>query len=595
MGLPIDPQVREIALATKVPDDVSRLRPELKRFAKTFKFGDDEALCLLRRLCKGFDTPLAKKVDLMSRNDPKSILDLYVDPTSYECPYQYFADRQVWAFLSKYPFSRLSSADDRKGKALKSVVESEEQCRITNRRFVVGKHTDYAQRVIMTAQRKIAKWLGCFNVQEVLDASRFGPGLTRGLDDSKRVSFYHKISGRPTATPSLKPFLWSFFREFPGWARSAGFRGVVDDYGTLWFVPDVDISPHNRVTTVPKTALTDRPIAIENEINQFLQLGTGQSIRRRLRRVGIDLEHGQAIHRELAKLGSIHPWLISTIDLSAASDTVAYRVVETLLPPDWFYWLNLLRAPSGLMPDGSELVYEKFSSMGNGFTFELETLIFLALVHATYDVVGLPIDEHLVKVYGDDIICTTDVVPPLFLTLEAFGFRVNHKKSFFTLHPFRESCGADYFSGVAVRPLYLTESISDAAKLLEAHNRLYEVSAGGFNTTFADDRYRFASLYLVDRVPSRLRDGLRAPPGVEGGLWSPPALLPNRSVYDEQLQRYVMPCVHLAFCAHTETVKGLAGIIHSAERSSTSGRISLRGAGQLRLRYTWDPVPVDMI
>jgi hypothetical protein len=51
-----------------------------------------------------------------------------------------------------------------------------------------------------------------------------------------------------------------------------------------------------------------------------------------------------------------------------------------------------------------------------------------------------------VRVYGDDIIVPTHNALTVIEVLEAFGFKVNTNKSFWT-GKFRESCGAEYYDG----------------------------------------------------------------------------------------------------------------------------------------------------
>jgi hypothetical protein len=65
----------------------------------------------------------------------------------------------------------------------------------------------------------------------------------------------------------------------------------------------------------------------------------------------------------------------------------------------------------------------------------------------------------LVSVYGDDIIIPTYAYEHLIQLLTALGFVINRDKSFGT-GAFRESCGADYYYGINVRPFFLKESIS---------------------------------------------------------------------------------------------------------------------------------------
>jgi hypothetical protein len=102
--------------------------------------------------------------------------------------------------------------------------------------------------------------------------------------------------------------------------------------------------------------------------------------------------------------------------------------------------------------DGTWVHLEKFSSMGNGFTFELETLIFWAISSVCQNVHN----EFNVHVYGDDIIIPSESYSDVEAALTFFGFSLNEEKSF-KEGAFRESCGSDYFNGVAVRPYYIEE------------------------------------------------------------------------------------------------------------------------------------------
>lgn len=108
--------------------------------------------------------------------------------------------------------------------------------------------------------------------------------------------------------------------------------------------------------------------------------------------------------------------------------------------------LDTCRSPFGDL-GGVEFEYEKFSSMGNGFTFELETVIFYALARACGG------SKACTHVFGDDIITESEVVPLLREVLDFCGFVVNEEKSF-SSGSFRESCGHDYFDGVFVRPVF---------------------------------------------------------------------------------------------------------------------------------------------
>lgn len=92
-----------------------------------------------------------------------------------------------------------------------------------------------------------------------------------------------------------------------------------------------------------------------------------------------------------------------------------------------------------------------FSSMGNGATFSLETLLFWAL--------GKSVGSREIQVYGDDVVIESHLVED-YKRLTAFvGFRFNDSKTF-TSGPFRESCGGNYFRGVDITPVYIRKRLS---------------------------------------------------------------------------------------------------------------------------------------
>lgn len=202
----------------------------------------------------------------------------------------------------------------------------------------------------------------------------------------------------------------------------------------------------NRLVFVPKSYKTHRTIAAEPEVSVAFQLSIDRYLKSRLLRHGIDLKH-QSRNQELARYGSITGTL-ATVDLSMASDTMALELIPFLLEEQWVTLLSSLRCAKYSAPWGSG-VYHKFSSMGNGFTFPLETAIFWAAAKA--------VRSKTVSVYGDDIICDSDKYQELVDLLAFLGFSPNREKSFH-VGPFRESCGADYFGGVNIRPFFIKKS-----------------------------------------------------------------------------------------------------------------------------------------
>jgi hypothetical protein len=84
-----------------------------------------------------------------------------------------------------------------------------------------------------------------------------------------------------------------------------------------------------------------------------------------------------------------------------------------------------------------------------------------------------------VRVYGDDIIVPVEYVFAVVSRLEAFGFKVNKNKSFWSGY-FRESCGKDYYEGtdvtiVRVRHEWPTrqQDAIQVASLVSLRNQFY--------------------------------------------------------------------------------------------------------------------------
>lgn len=260
------------------------------------------------------------------------------------------------------------------------------------------------------------------------------------------------MSSRPTVTENA----WRVVRDlwFPtAWARATDLAPI--------------IVLGNRFTSVAKDSEKNRGICIEPSMNVTYQLSVGAHLCKRLRSVGINIKAdtsevtSQMLHQQLALQASLDG-LNATLDLSNASDTVSYMLVKTLLPKGWFDLLSALRSPRTHIK-GKWHNNHKFSSMGCGFTFELETLIFWALCQS--------VSTGKVLTYGDDIILPAVDSGCAIGLLTLAGFELNAKKSFWDpLDPFRESCGGDYFGGMDVRPVFLKNIPSNPAEWIVLAN-----------------------------------------------------------------------------------------------------------------------------
>jgi hypothetical protein len=196
----------------------------------------------------------------------------------------------------------------------------------------------------------------------------------------------------------------------------------------------------------------------------------------------------------------------ATIDFSSASDSISYEVVKELLPPRWFHLLDSARSRFG--QQGESLIeWEKFSSMGNGFTFQLESLLFYAIARCVVEYLhesSLSASENFVSVYGDDVIIPVKCLDLFSAASSYFGFSMNLKKSQFS-SCFRESCGAHFVSGVDVKPVYLKDSLSDVTSVFRLANAVRRFAHRRMNKFACDARFRSVFASLVSLVPKRLR------------------------------------------------------------------------------------------
>jgi hypothetical protein len=223
----------------------------------------------------------------------------------------------------------------------------------------------------------------------------------------------------------------------------------------------------NRVELVPKNWKTDRTIACEPEGNLPLQLAFDTYAKRRLRRFGINLSD-QSANQKRAREASIKDDSV-TVDFKAASDTICFNSVAWLFPWDWFKYLCALRSPNyrGAFGEGK---YQKFSSMGNGSTFCIETLIFAAACYA--------VGSKDFLVYGDDVILEKEFYSDYIRLTRFLGFTINEAKSFHE-GPFRESCGFDSFNGFDVTPVYLRGYDKRKASLCHLVNTMASLTIPG--------------------------------------------------------------------------------------------------------------------
>ena len=435
---------------------------------------------LLSAVLEDLDTPVALACWLeLKYQEWDSLAVRWVDPRNYPegvfSALRYAKDVQAVDLLRKAP---LPTTFNRRDAAMAAWEQSETRCYVTNEFIETlrgpGIQKDPYKAALTdyfgACRKRLSRWLG--RLPDVLEGG-FGPGTCVEYESSD-PTVVDKLWLTPTTTPAAAIlFDWHYSATLWGrerWANRLGAPGI---------------SRGNRLTTVPKDGKVDRPISIEPLGNLWLQLGIGRYLKRRLTSVGfpaykpdsrelfpgysVTADDAQKVHRELVfRCG---PEALSTIDLSSASDTVARELVRELLPPEWFELLDDCRSKMTLVPskDGPHWRHiEKFSSMGNGFTFELESMVFGVLLSVAF---GLTPGVDL-WVFGDDIVLPKRHFDSACRLLEVCGFEPNRRKSYRDV-PFFESCGGNVHSGIDVTPVRLKGPLEEPAAIYAFHNALY--------------------------------------------------------------------------------------------------------------------------
>lgn len=442
---------------------------------------------------------------MLKHGEYAQLVSLEADPLHYRDSKSFGDDYLATKFLSKYP-NFLHRDLDPKGKAKASFFEFEDMCKLTNERFKRLEEDPSLwdlpmQRIFRLARQKISSVLREPNLDRISRGFGWGPGATTSCTGS-HTSAYVKFAARLDVTSNALIMGHCCINSTPAWVNC---QLQTDEFPSLEVSLTRDslrVVRGNEIVFVPKNAKTHRIIAKEPHVNSYLQKGFGTEIRRLLRvAANVDLKD-QTLNQRLAKRGSFEGTL-STIDLSGASDTISSELVRYLLPSRWFSLLDQIRSKQGFIrEDKTWIHYQKFSSMGNGCTFELESLIFWALCKACLEVNG---GEQTLNVYGDDIIVPTDHFESVAKVIDFAGFRINHSKSF-SSGPFRESCGKDYFLGTDVRPIFLKEYISNAESLFRLANSIRRYAHSRNFRCGCDVRLRIAWLHVVSRIPHPFRD-----------------------------------------------------------------------------------------
>lgn len=225
--------------------------------------------------------------------------------------------------------------------------------------------------VLMSASMEIQRVLGPLETDEWFPLCCHGPNATVGVRKNEAYA-----DRKAVALDGTLPAI-ALHKEYREWNFHLDRYLEPDSDAKIAYEYERVVG--SRLSFVPKKFDSLRTMMVEPTINQFFQQGLGGLISLRLKqRLGVDLGEQPDVHRDLARAISAHGYPLATIDWSQASDRIWHGLCQRILPSDWFAAMWDIRSPVATYK-GEELTLTMMGSMGNGFTFPLQTLIFLCL------------------------------------------------------------------------------------------------------------------------------------------------------------------------------------------------------------------------
>lgn len=301
-------------------------------------------------------------------------------------------------------------------------------------------------RVVQEARKIAKRILGVFDPDAIISFARFGKRSSIGCSFQDAYIDY-KLVTVPAFTSTVAARKW-FFNDYlpndPVLQRIVKrlFRSAKKQQKAFNFV-----CASLKLVNVPKSWKTLRTITPLSLLELFYTFAVGGMVQEKLAENGLDITVLQAVHRELARLGSSGQVKIATTDLRRASDSILSQLLCAMLPRDWFNALKLAFCRY-VNVDGVTMATHTVLPMGNGFTFPVETLIFYCLTKAIGNLARV---KGIFSAYGDDIIYPSKLHKFVCKVFPLLGLTINEEKSYADSF-FRESCGGDFYRGCDVRP-----------------------------------------------------------------------------------------------------------------------------------------------
>jgi hypothetical protein len=554
--------------------------------ARTFRVSPEISSGLVSEFLEALDCPRALTVHLLFRNgEHEQLANLEINPLDYLKVEEFRDAYAATKFLSK--FKDLTLGYDLDEVAMEKFKKFENLCKQTNARFraleLDPKYRGPVVQLHSAIARKISRILGEFDPLEFFDSADWGPGATTLLK-ARDASATNKFQCETGITRDLYNLLPSeLLREvYPPWLSHMSETGFPN------------FQTGNKIVTVPKDATANRVIAIEPGINLWFQKSIGSMIQRRLLRCGIDLR-SQAINQELARIASKDA-VNATIDFSSASDSISLGVIRELFCncsyseryvnnlSTWFSVLDSCRSHYGHQ-DGTWVKWSKFSSMGNGFTFQLESLLFYAIAKCCMEYIQSSSNNALegtISVYGDDVIIPCSCLELFSIMSEFYGFSINLKKSHFSSF-FRESCGSHFMLGRDTKPLFLKGHLSGVLSVYRLANAIRRFAHRGLVSMACEARFRLVFDHLVNLVPKPLRVRIPETLGDGGFISNWDESVPVRARHCIE-GYFVWSAVEVGKTYQSEGVGLLLDRLWSVSLQERRNTVSLRDRTRLRVK-----------
>lgn len=441
---------------------------------------------------------------------------------------------QVKDFLKRFRFKGDAfTSDELEDKAFEKFLETQQHIAVP-----IDFNNELVFRVLQRARSIVKEVLGPYDRDEHISCCRIGRNATVG---NPKLHAYLDVKGLESpVTGSVEMLKW--LKSVKDEPSSTG-SPLSIFLNRAW--ANVQVVSTLALSFVDKSYKAFRLIIVNTWVGAFYTKGLGVMIERRLaaardgsRSAKLDIRFTADIHAELARLGSIKGHNV-TLDLSSASDLFTIALICKLVPREWFNVLRLGRIATATYK-GRRFHMTSFMTMGNGYTFPLQTLLFYALIRACRDLSEM---SGRVSVYGDDCIFPRKLYPIVRHLFGKLNFKINFDKTFYHGN-FRESCGSDFFHGENVRP-YSYEGTDEICDPIHYAAFLYQICNGLLSRWEKEDIPRTYAWLLhevhrtqgvIFQVPPDYPDysGLRVK-FITVDLWT--RFAPVRRVYDVKLYR----------------------------------------------------------